>query len=79
MMSCKELVKNVNSEELSFFKRAEFRMHLMICKHCADYVKHLELMKSEFKNLFRRLGQVEDSKIRSLEKKIIEKNQNTKD
>lgn len=80
MMSCKELIKNVNSEEeLPFFKRAELRMHLMMCKHCSNYVKHLELMKSGFKKLFRRLGQVENSKIRSLEKKILEKNQRPKD
>ena len=74
MMSCKELVKNVNTDEpKSFFKRAETRLHLIMCKHCSNYVKQLELMKVAFKNLFHKIGQVEPMKIRDLENKIVEK------
>lgn len=80
MMSCKQVARKVSSEEeLPLIQRVELRMHLLKCKHCSNYVKQLELMKSGFRNLFRKLDEVEDSKIRSLEKKILEKIQKPKD
>lgn len=73
MLSCKEIVKLLNAEEsASFFKRAELRMHLLMCEHCAAYSKHLSFLKKGFKKLFARLTQVEPKTVGRIEDKIIE-------
>ena len=74
MLSCKEIVKLLNSEDkVSFTKRAELRMHLMMCKHCSAYSKHLESMKNGFRDLFKKLTDTDPDHVQELEKKIIEK------
>jgi len=74
MLSCKELVKIMNSkEEMSFFQRAEMRMHLMMCKHCAAYSKHLQIMRKGFKVLFSKISKTEPETIKRIEDQTIEK------
>lgn len=75
MLSCKEVVKIVSSEERpSWRRRLEIRFHLMMCHHCGKYVKQLELMKSGFKKLLQsKHEKANQEKIRDLENKVIEK------
>ena len=73
MMSCKEIVKLVSSgEPQPFLKKAELRMHLMMCKHCSRYVTQLQMLSRGFKKLFQVKTQVDPSQVEKLEKQIIE-------
>lgn len=75
MLSCKEVVKIVSSEERpSWRRRLEIRFHLMMCHHCGKYVKHLELLKAGFKKLFHMKAEnISQEKIHDLENRVIEK------
>ncbi len=73
MLSCREIVRLMSShEELSWTRRAELRMHLMMCKHCSAYAKHLKMMRDGFKKLFSKKTQVPSSEVEALERHIIE-------
>lgn len=44
MLSCREVTEMANAyldRELSWSTRAQFRLHLMMCKHCRRYVDQL--------------------------------------
>ena len=73
MLSCKEIVRILNEEEgVPFLKRAELRMHLLMCEHCSAYSKHIKFMKRAFKKLFAKLTQTEPEAIERIEKKALE-------
>lgn len=73
MLSCKEIVKILNAEEsVPFLKRAELKMHLLMCEHCSAYSKHIKFMKLGFKKLFAKLTQTEPETVERIEKKAIE-------
>ncbi len=73
MLSCKEIVKILNAEDkASLFQRAELRMHLLMCKHCAAYSKHIKLMKAGFKKLFAKLTEAEPEAIERIEQRAVE-------
>jgi predicted anti-sigma-YlaC factor YlaD len=45
MLSCKHIVDlgtDYLDQELGFWKKAEMKMHLMICGHCRRYIKQLK-------------------------------------
>lgn len=72
MLSCKDLVKRLNSkEQATFFQRAEMRVHLMMCKHCSAYAKHLTYMRTNFKKLFSNIMKSDLEKVKGLEEKVI--------
>lgn len=74
MLSCREIAKILSSkEELSLIKRTELRMHLLMCKHCSNYNKQLNLMKESFQNLFKKKSTIEKEKVVKLENDIIKK------
>jgi len=74
MLSCKEVAKSLSSDdELSWIKRAELRMHLMMCKLCSLYAQELKMMKKGFQKLFSQLTEVSESEINRLENEITEK------
>lgn len=75
MLSCKQLVKIVSSEDKPTWRhRLEIRFHLLMCHHCRKYVKHLEFIKNGFKELFKNESQkVESAKIKELENKVLDK------
>lgn len=78
MLPCKDIVRILSSQdssadELSWMKRAELRMHLLMCKHCSRYASQLKMMKHGFKKLFSRITQVDQGNIKRLEDDIIEK------
>lgn len=73
MLSCKEVVKIMSSEDASVWRRRfNVRFHLWICHHCRKYARHIEILKSEFKKLFSsQTDKVDDLKLREVEGKII--------
>lgn len=74
MLSCKQLVKEINdNENLSFFKRAEIRTHLLMCKHCSAYAKHLKYMREGFKQLFSSVSQTNPEQIKKIEDQVLKK------
>lgn len=75
MLSCKQVVKIVSSEERpTWRRRLEIRFHLMICHHCGKYAKQLELMKMAFKKMFHSKSEnINQEKIRDLENRVIVK------
>lgn len=74
MLSCKEIVKALNSEEqLSLTKRMEIRMHLLMCGNCSAYSKHLAFLKKGMRKLFKDMTQTEPEKVKRLEDEILKK------
>lgn len=74
MLSCKEIVKILNSEEkVTLFQRAELRMHLMMCKHCSAYSKHLQALRTGFKKLFSKITRADPRAVKQLEDNVLEK------
>lgn len=54
MLTCKEVVKVVSSDDrASWRKRLQVRMHLLICRHCRKYVQQLEHLGTGVRRLFR--------------------------
>lgn len=79
MLPCKDIVRILSSEEeTSLMVTAEIKMHLLMCKHCSAYNKHLQYMKNGFKKLFSKLTRVEKSSVENLENQIIKKVANHK-
>ncbi len=80
MLSCKQLVNEINDiDNLSFFKRAELRAHLLMCKHCSAYVKHLQYMRDGFKQLFSSITQTDPEQIKKIEEQVLKKFQDNGD
>lgn len=75
MMNCKQAVRMLSSEEqLSWPRKVELRLHLLMCQHCSKYAKQLELLKSGFKTLFDEDQDPLDSdKAKELKYKILSK------
>ena len=74
MLSCKEIVKILNSEEkVPLFQRAELKMHLMMCKHCSAYSKHLQSLRSGFKKLFSKLTRTEPKTVERIEDEVLDR------
>lgn len=72
MLPCKDIVKILSSDEkVSFLRRAELRMHLMMCEHCSAYSRHLKSMRKGFKSLFARLTNVTPESVSQLEEHVI--------
>lgn len=47
MMRCKEvshLVASGEADDLGFMKRLELRLHLMMCRHCANYARQIRAL-----------------------------------
>lgn len=75
MLSCKEVVKTVSSEERTTWRRKlEVRLHLMMCRHCGKYAKQLEILRLSFSKLFSAKSQnVDGKKVREIEDRVIDK------
>lgn len=75
MLSCKEIARILASseEDLSIMRKTELRMHLLMCKHCANYNKQLKLLKNGMHKLFRHKTSVDNEKIKNLENEVLKK------
>ena len=73
-MKCKDVIKIATSEqELGFFKSVEFRLHLMMCKNCRDYIKTMVNMCDYFCRQMQKVFAVDPEKVKKLEDEVIAK------
>lgn len=80
MLTCKEIAYILASKkEISLIKKTELRMHLLMCKQCANYNKQLHFLEKGVKNLFKYKTNTKNSNLEKLTKEIIEKIPKTKD
>ena len=72
MYSCREVHEHVATgtvEQLGLLGRVRLRLHLMMCGHCARYVRQLAAMAAQARRL---LGQQPDAeRIRRLEAAVL--------
>ena len=75
MISCKEVVKTISSEDRKTWRRnIQVQLHLMICRHCGKYAKQLVLLKAGIQKIFSdNLNSSDKLKIKEVENRIIEK------
>lgn len=76
MITCKEathLISIRDEEKLSLSTKLKLKLHLMLCKTCMYFSKHIEILKSSIKNMVNdpNISFSENKKI-ELEKKIKE-------
>ena len=54
MITCKEathLISIQDEEKLSLSSKLKLKLHLILCKTCLYFAKHVEILKSSIKNL----------------------------
>ncbi len=74
MLPCKEIVRILSSDsELPWMKKAEMKMHLMMCRHCSNYAAQLTMLKQGFKKLFSETEATDSVEIKNLEEDVIRK------
>ena len=73
MMTCKEVAEKLSSGvSLSFAQKAELTLHLLMCKNCQVYRKHLLIIADALKNLAKSRT-VDEKTIEGLETQLIKK------
>lgn len=78
MLNCKQVTKIISSEDSQSWRRKlEVRFHLLMCKHCRKYAKHIDIIKTSFKNIFQ-LSDADKEKINEIEQTVLEKIKNLK-
>jgi hypothetical protein len=74
MLKCHEVSRLAASEEIAragFLRRLEFRLHLMMCRHCRNYVRQVGLIGAAARRLMGAAG--EDAEVVArLEANLIE-------
>lgn len=51
MLSCKDVSNKVAyMEELTFLNRMQLKVHFLMCKHCLNYKKQLELIEKKIES-----------------------------
>lgn len=75
MLTCKEVVKIVSSEDRpSWSRKLKVRIHLFICDHCRRYVKQLEHLGEGFRRVFQSTANsVQTEEIQRIEAEVIRK------
>lgn len=74
MMPCKEVARILSSEtDIGIVRRAELKMHLIMCKHCSAYNQNLIAMSKGFKRLFQKITLAEPQTIEKLENEVLTK------
>ena len=74
MLSCREVVQILSSEEgHGFSRRTQLRFHLMMCQHCSRYSAQLRMIAQGFKTLFENKSKIETKNFQGLEAEVIKK------
>ena len=75
MLSCKEVVKIISSDDKQSWKhKLSIRLHLLFCRHCRKYVKHLDLLSKGIKKLIQQKAEsIDDEKIKKIEEQLLTK------
>ena len=72
MLRCKEIVDLLSSErDTSFLKRAEIRLHLMMCTHCAHYKVQLSVIKERVRELLSKSLKSKSFDVTQIERKAL--------
>lgn len=72
MLPCREIVRILSSKEkISFAKWIELKLHLLRCKYCSWYNKHLKILIASYNELFKEQTQVREQAIKDLGKKVL--------
>lgn len=75
MMKCHDishLVASGEVDDLGFMKRLELRMHLLMCRHCQNYVSQIKALGDGARRLMQQRGPTSDE-LQHLEKEICDK------
>jgi hypothetical protein len=74
MLKCHEVSRLAASEEIAragFMRRMEFRLHLMMCRHCRNYVRQVGLLGAAARRLMGAAG--DDARaVARLEAELVE-------
>jgi len=76
MNSCHKITKQASEyidRDMSFSQRLKMRMHLLMCKHCRNFVSQLGLTVDTIKNLGCK-KEISDQALEKQVKTLIEKN-----
>jgi len=72
MRKCREIVQIIASgEKLNLKGRIELKMHLMMCRHCSRFAKHLGIMKVGFVKLFKKITEVDRKTVEEVEEEVL--------
>lgn len=70
-MSCKDHIRLIcKYNELSFYEKFYLKIHLFVCKNCARYKKHLEIINQKFSVLLQKITQTEEKDLQKINHKI---------
>ncbi len=77
MFSCKDMVRLTSEEQdkkLSFLGKLNYKMHLMMCDKCRNFIKNMTALNESLKSLIKKKSEeVDPKKIKKLEDEIKEK------
>ncbi len=74
MLRCKDFVKIVSVEEpRAWRRRLELRLHMMMCRHCRNFARQMEMLRSGVKSIFHsESSDAETAKIKEMEDRIVD-------
>ena len=74
MGSCKEMITILSkSEDISYYKKVRLQIHILLCKNCMIYKRHLVIINKCMKKLFQNRMKVTQEEIREIEKQNLKK------
>lgn len=72
MLTCKQVVRILGSEEpLTWRQWLSLRFHLLMCRHCSRFSKHLKMAVEGASKLLRKNSEVDESVIREVEETTL--------
>lgn len=77
MMNCKDVMTKLSSDEkLSFMKKMDLKFHLLMCRGCSRFKEQLALIKDNVENLVTQDLQLQEIRIKDIEKRVLSKLKN---
>ena len=66
MLKCNEVAEQADqflSDDFPWHRQLRFRFHLLMCKHCARYVRQFQALKDSTRFMHRKASDEEVSKV----------------
>lgn len=74
MLSCREVVKILASDELlPFGKSLSLKLHLLVCRLCKMYSLQLQVINSSTKNVLKEAEDVNPEVVEGIVQNVVEK------
>ncbi len=74
MQNCKKTIEILTSgEKLSMPQKLMLQMHLLLCKNCKYFSKHMKVMKECYSKLFQSKTELSKEQLAEAESTILEK------